>query len=587
MDQTLLQMAKDYASNPHIDGIDRAEIQKLIDTNDEQEITERFYKDLEFGTGGLRAVLGIGRNRINKYSIRRATQAFANVIKESHSHSKKLKIAVSYDSRNYSEEFAREVASVFAGNGIKALIFDRLHPVASLSFAVRYYDCQGGVMITASHNPPKYNGYKVFWADGSQVTPPYDQKIIDAYNNLTDLGEVQRIDFEQGHKQGIIEWIGEEVDEAYHSMIYAKAINPLLCEQKGPELKLVYTPIHGTGLLPCLRALKDLGLTNVLTVKEQEEPNGNFPTVSSPNPENEEAMRMAVELMQKENADLCMGSDPDTDRLGVAILHQGKAAFLNGNQIGVLLLHYILHNLKEQKRLPQNPLVLKTIVTSSLMKSIADKFGAHIEDTLTGFKWINRRLHDLEVANKGYNFVFGTEESYGYQGSDQVRDKDGIHAVALFAEMALWYKDQGLSVIDGLDKIYQEFGFTHETLLNLVYEGREGGEKIQRIMEYFRNYTSKEMLGDPITAVSDYKLSQTRVINTQQTENIDLPKSNVLGFSFASGTKLFLRPSGTEPKIKFYLLIRDDQGSLQERKERAYQKAADFEDFLTQTATGC
>ena len=504
MEVNALERAKEWANNSCFDEQARKEIQDLIDQDNQKEIEERFYKDLEFGTGGLRSILGMGANRINKYTVRKATQAMSNVLLTLGE--KELRVAISYDSRRYSKEFAAEVASVFAANNIHAYIYKRLNPVALLSFSVRYHKAHAGVMVTASHNPPEYNGYKAYWNDGCQVTPPNDQNIIDQYNSITDFNDIKYISIEDGEKKGLIHWVGEEVENEYFKSIYSKAINPKLCRERGSELSIVYTPIHGTGLIPCKRALEDLGLNNIHVVKEQASPNGNFPTVSSPNPENPEALELAVNLLKEKKADIAMGSDPDTDRLGVVISHKDELHYLNGNQIGLLMLHYILVNLREQNRMPDRPYYIKTIVTSELQSVVAKKFGVEVENTLTGFKWICGRLREIEESEPERNFLFGTEESFGYLNHDFCRDKDGISSLTLMAEMTLWYKTQDLTLIDALDKIYEEYGFSHETLLCLNYYGKEGAEKISRIMEYFRE-NSTEFAGEKVEEVEDYKLS--------------------------------------------------------------------------------
>ncbi len=575
MNNTILEEAKRWAQNPVFDSEFRAEIQALIDSGDETELTERFYKDLEFGTGGLRAILGAGKNRINIYTIRRASQALANTVIKT-AGDKEKRIAISYDSRRMSKELAREAACVFAANGIKAYLYARLNPVALLSYSVRHHQANAGIMVTASHNPPAYNGYKVFWSDGAQVTPPHDQMIIDEYNTLTDFSMHKTMDFNQALESGQIIMVGEDVENAYFKAIYDWAINPKMCAEHAEKLKIVYTPIHGTGLIPCTRALADLGLKNVSVVKEQAEPDGNFPTVSSPNPENPEALALAVELMKKEKADIAFGSDPDTDRLGVALEHQGEIHYINGNQIGILMLHYILENLKQQGRMPSHPYFVKTIVTTALQEKIAASYGVEGFNTLTGFKWICGRMNEIEKNSPEKNFVFATEESFGYLNHDTVRDKDGVSSVTLMSEMTLWYKLQGKNLIEALDAIYEQYGFSHETLLNLVYEGKAGSEKIGRIMEHFRSSfgpgKSASFAGAQIAQIEDFKSSKRTDIASGQSTQIDLPASNVIGLFFKNGDRLFLRPSGTEPKIKFYIMISENEGDLATKKSRASAK---------------
>lgn len=567
MEKQALEKAIWWANNDTFDTESRKEIQKLIDQDDKKEITERFYKDLEFGTGGIRSILGAGINRINKYTIRKASQAIADEILACDT-SGKPKIAISYDCRHQSLELAREAAGVYAANGILAIIFEHLNPVPLLSFSVRYHQANAGVMVTASHNPKAYNGYKVFWNDGAQVTPPNDESIITRYNNLADFAALKHMDFETGVKNGLIQLVGEQVENAYHDAILKAAINPKLCQESGHELKIVYTPIHGSALVPCTTALKRMGFTNVAVVEAQSKPDGDFPTVKSPNPENPEALAMAVEQMKQTGADLVMGSDPDGDRVGIAFIEKGEVVYLNGNQIGTLMLHYILENLQQQKRLPANPYFVKTIVTTPLQETIAAAFNVTTENTLTGFKWICGRMNEIERTQKDRNFIFGTEESFGYLNHTNVRDKDGISSITLLSEITLWYKKKNMSLIAALDEIYTKYGFSYEHLLSLDYFGKEGAEKINRIMERFRNL-GDDIMGRKAIVVEDYKNGYK-----------NFPKSNVLGYHFEGGDRLYLRPSGTEPKIKFYIMVQEQQGELATKKSRADKKVQDFLAFI-------
>ncbi|MDO9182420.1 MAG: phospho-sugar mutase, partial [Bacteriovorax sp.] len=433
--------------------------------------------------------------------------------------------------------------------------------VAMLSFSVRYHKSMAGVMVTASHNPPEYNGYKVFWSDGAQVIPPNDQNIINNYNAITDFGTIKFISFAEGEKKELIKWVGSDVENLYHAAIKSKAINPKLCLENGSKLKIVYTPIHGSGLVPCSKALIDLGFSDLHVVPEQAQPDGNFPTVKSPNPENPSALKLAVDLLEKINADIVMGSDPDTDRLGVAIKSNNKIEYLTGNQIGILKLHYILSELKKQKRLSNDSYFVKSIVTTSLLDVIAKNFGTEVYNTLTGFKWICGKMNQIEKTQPNKQFIFATEESFGYLSHTFARDKDGVSSVSLMAEVALFYKLQGMDLLAALDKIYEEYGFSHESLLSLDYFGIEGQEKISRIMTKFRGFSDNTMAGNRILEIRDYALGY-----------LDLPKSNVLGFFFENGDQFYLRPSGTEPKIKFYIMIQEKLGSLDEKKKRALEK---------------
>ncbi len=563
-----LEKAQEWSNNLYFSPESREEIKKLIECDNKKEIEERFYKDLEFGTGGMRSVLGQGLNRINTYTIRKATQALCLEVLSQKKASPS--VCISYDSRIMSFELAKTAAEVFAGNGIKAFIYKHLNPVALLSFAIRHHHSMAGVMVTASHNPPEYNGFKVFWSDGAQVTPPNDQNIINNYNALTDFSTIKLLNFDEGEKKNLIAWIDDSVEDAYFSAILSKAINPELCQTKGGNLSIVYTPIHGAGLVSCTRALKDLGFSNVHVVPEQAQPDGRFPTVTSPNPENPSALKLAVDLMEKLNADLVMGSDPDTDRLGVALKVNGAIQYLTGNQIGILKLHYILSELKNKNKLKGENYAVKSIVTTPLLDTIAHHFNVEMYNTLTGFKWICGKMNELEKTSPNKNFLFGTEESFGYLCHTFARDKDGVSSVSQMAEVALFYKEKGLNLIEALDKIYEEFGFSREDLLSLDYFGIEGQEKISRIMSKFRNLSDKTILDHAIAKKLDYALG------------VDgLPKSNVLGFFFSDGNQVYLRPSGTEPKIKFYIMIQEKNGSLSEKKKNAEIKSKALLEYFT------
>lgn len=578
MENQSLERAKAWVNNPYFDEEAKTEIRDLLEKNDTKEITERFYKDIEFGTGGIRSIIGMGINRINKYTIRKATQALANQLltlpKEQNEG--ELRVALAYDSRRFSFEFAQQAAGVFAGNGIHAYIYKRLNPVPMLSFSVRHHKAHAGVMVTASHNPPEYNGYKVYWSDGCQVTEPNDKNVIAQYAAIEDFSSIKFMDFNEGLDSELIHWVGEDVENIYYENVKKLTINPDLCRDKGSQLKLVFTPIHGTGLLPCKQVLEQIGLS-CQVVAEQALPDEKFPTVTSPNPENASALALAVALMKKTNSDLVFGTDPDTDRLGVAVWHEGEVHYPNGNQIGLLMLHYIL---SQSKKIPDNSYFIKTIVTTELQTTMAKKFGVKAENTLTGFKWICRRLREIEETDSSRNFLFGTEESFGYLNHDFIRDKDGVSSFALMAEVALWYKTQGMTLMQGLDKIYEEFGFSDETLLCIDLYGKEGAEKIARIMENFRNNSEKEMVGEEITHLEDYNNQTVVDFSTGKTEKLDFPVSNVLGFAFKSGNKLYLRPSGTEPKIKFYIMIQETQGSLAEKKQKAAKKTESFLSYI-------
>lgn len=570
MDQKILEVARLWSQNAYFTEEERKEITSLIDQlpHSDTELTERFYRDLEFGTGGLRAPMGMGQNRMNKYNVRRATQALTDTMLKHFSGN--CSAVISYDSRNCSREFAMEAAGVFAANGVKAHVFPELTPTPMLSFAVRYLKAQAGIMITASHNPPIYNGFKAFWNDGAQVVPPYDKEIITAYNALTDWGAVKHMTFEEAQKHHLAAWTSPEVDEAFYQVIEKKVIlDRDMIRNHGGEVSVVYTSIHGTGEIPCVTIAKRLGFTKFVSVPEQARPDGNFPTVKYPNPEDPKALKLAVDLMLKTNADIVCGTDPDCDRLGLAVNDHGEAAYPNGNQIGALMLYYIFGRHQEKGTLPKNPLVLKSIVTSPIQNAIVESFGGKVEDTLTGFKWMAARLREHEIKKSPFHFVFASEESFGYMLHSEARDKDGVSSVAIISEIALYFKKKGMNLMEALNSIYEEYGFFFESLVSQDYEGVAGTQKINRIMEYFRKYPESHFAGEKIVAKEDY-----------QDSVLELPKSNVLSFTFESGNKLFLRPSGTEPKIKFYTMVRETSGTLVEKKNNALKKVKTIEDEI-------
>jgi phosphoglucomutase len=583
MDSVILEKAKQWAQDPSIELELRQEIQALIDQNNASELTERFHTDLEFGTGGMRSFYQAGSNRVNAVTIRRAAHALALAVKEAYPN-EELRIAISFDCRHGSTELANQASLVFAAHGIKALIYSRLNPVPLLSWSIRYHKAHAGVMVTASHNPMAYNGFKVYWNDGAQVTPPHDRVIINYYNKVQSLDEIPRISMEEARAQEKISTVGLDVEEAYQKMLLEAAINPELCREKGKNLKIVFTPIHGTALNPAKAALKNLGFTQVLIPENQAQPDGDFSTVKSPNPENPEALSIAVELMKKNHSDIVMGSDPDGDRLGLALMHNNEVVYPNGNQIGTLMLFYLLENKKTLGMLKTSSYMVKSIVTTPLLAKIADAYGVECFNTLTGFKWICAKMNETETQTPNKTFVFATEESFGYLHHQNVRDKDGIGSITLAAEMTLWYRERGMNLIQALDHIYERFGYSHETLLSLDYLGLEGAAKINRIMNHFRNLSSLEFASQKIKESQDYQSSVQfdHVNNTQQT--LKHPKSNVLGFKFENGDILFLRPSGTEPKIKFYIMIHENQGSLPEKKAASQMRTQIFLETIQQIA---
>lgn len=580
MDQKIIEKAKIWGSNDYFSADDRKEIKDLLAglPATEVELNERFYRDLEFGTGGLRAPMGMGQNRMNKYNVRRATQALCLMIQKNFGVGSAV---LSYDSRNNSKAFALEAAGVFAANGITAHVFKELTPTPMLSFGVRYLKAQAGIMITASHNPPIYNGFKAFWNDGAQVVPPVDKDIIDTYNSLSNWGDVKFMSFEEALAKKLAFWVDESVDDAFYKVIEEKVIqDPAMCLKQGVDLSVVYTALHGTGQVPCTAIAKRLGFKKFYSIPEQALPDGNFPTVKSPNPEDPKALKLAVDYMIKNNADIVYGTDPDGDRLGVVINNRGEPAFLNGNQIAALMLYYIFMKKVEMKTLPENALVIKSIVTSPIQNAIVESFGGTVQDTLTGFKWMAGLIREYEERKAKYNFVFASEESFGYMPHAESRDKDGVSSMAIMSEIALYYKLKGQNLVEALDEIYEKYGFYYESLLSQDYEGITGSQKISRIMEFFRNYPETHFTGEEIIAKEDYQTSLSTDLKRKTTKAILLPKSNVLSFTFASGNKLFLRPSGTEPKIKFYVMVRETQGDLASKKINALKKVQVIEDKL-------
>lgn len=574
----VLIRANNWVNAVDIEDSDKIAIRDLISSwpQSSEELTELFYQDLEFGTGGLRSPVGMGINRINKYTVRKATQALCNAIPKKG----ELKAVVSYDSRHYSIEFSKEVSQVFAANGFKVYLFDELTPTPLLSFAIRKLNASTGVMVTASHNPPKYNGYKAFWSDGAQVVPPYDKAIIDEYNKITSFAEAKTISFDSALSDKKIEYVGKEIYQDFYQSIKADVlINKELCETQGHKLKVIYTAIHGTGKKACFEISQMTGFTNFISLKAQEMPDPNFSTVKFPNPEDPEAMALAVEEMLKTNADLAYGTDPDCDRLGVVANHKGKPIYLNGNQLGALYLNYVLKN----KELPSKAYVLKSIVTSDLQTAIAKSCNVKMENTLTGFKWMASAIKDHEIANDGMTPVFASEESFGYMPNFHCRDKDGVSSIALMNEIALNYKVQEKTLIDALNEIYEEYGYYQESLLSFTFEGISGKQKIGRIMEFFRSLSIDYFKNFEISSIYDYLTQQRRKLKDNSVDEIKMTKSNVLAFEFTTGDKLFLRPSGTEPKIKFYSLIKVFEGNLEQKKTKAEQKIKLLEQLITET----
>ena len=519
-----------------------------------QELIESFYRDLEFGTGGLRGIMGVGTNRMNKYTVGMATQGLANYLKKMFKDREQIKVAVAHDSRNHSRDFARITAEVFSANDIKVYLFDDLRPTPELSFAIRQLDCQSGVVVTASHNPKEYNGYKAYWDDGAQLISPHDKNVIDEVQKITNIDDVN---FEG--KPENIEMIGENMDRKYLDMIKSLSLSPDIIH-KHSDVKIVYSPLHGTGYELVPRALRELGFKNIYLIDEQTKPDGNFPTVKSPNPEEPVAMEMALDKAREIDADLVMATDPDADRVGIAVKDlNGEFVLLNGNQTAALLLYYLLSKWKEQGKINGRQYIIKTIVTSEIITEMAHKNEVEIFDVLTGFKFIADKIRELEGKME---FIAGGEESYGYMIGDAVRDKDAVASCVILAEALAWAMEKGKSMFELLIEIYQEFGFYKEKLVSVVKEGKSGAEEIDEMMKKFRTYPPESIDRSPVILVKDY-LEQKEMNPSEGTEkDMDLPKSNVLQFFMKDGSKVSMRPSGTEPKIKFYFSV---NGELKSR----------------------
>ncbi|TKC16993.1 phospho-sugar mutase [Robertmurraya kyonggiensis] len=531
------------------------ELQNIKDNTKEQE--DRFYKSLEFGTGGMRGEIGAGTNRINKYMVRKASEGLAQYILMQGKEAVEQGVVIAYDTRHKSREFALEVAKTVGTHGIKAYLFDEVTPTPILSFAVRHLHAYAGVVITASHNPSEYNGYKVYGNDGGQVSPTMVDIIVKYINEIEDELSIQVVDEVELREKGIINTAGEELLTEYINHLKTIQQNKQLVEKVAHDLSIVYTPLHGTGNIPVKKGLEAFGFKNVNVVREQEQPDSNFSTVLSPNPEEHEAFEIAISYGDRLNADILMGTDPDADRLGVAVRNNsGKFDVLTGNQMGALMLHYLLFQMKEQNRLPENGIIIKTIVTSEIGRTIAQSFGLPTIDTLTGFKFIGEKINEFE-ENNSYKFLFGYEESYGYLIGDFVRDKDAVQSAVFAAEVAAFYKSKGQTLFDGLMGIFEQYGYYKESLRSLTLKGKEGAEKIQQILSVFRESPFKEINNVKVVKIEDYLTSTRTSFDTDETTStIDLPKSNVLKYFLEDGSWFCLRPSGTEPKAKFYFSVK-------------------------------
>ena len=535
--------------NSNIDVDSKSTIEKLLNDGHEDELVDSFYKDLEFGTGGLRGVMGVGSNRVNKYTVGMATQGLSNYLLQTYP-KEQIKVAIAHDCRNNSRYFAEVTANVFSANGIHVYFFDDLRPTPELSFAIRTLGCHSGVVLTASHNPKEYNGYKAYWNDGAQLIAPHDKNVIQEVSKLEGINAVK---FDKDESK--IEIIGQKMDDQYLDMLMGLSLSPEAI-QRQQDLKIVFTPIHGTAIKLVPSALEKIGFTNVHIVEEQAQPDGNFPTVVYPNPEESEALDIALKQARELDADILMGTDPDADRVGIAVKnHHGEFQLLNGNQTGSMLIHYLLKMWKEKDKLNGKQFVVKTIVTTDLIEKIANHFQVKCYDTLTGFKYIAALIKDKEGQEE---FIGGGEESYGYQLGDKVRDKDAVASCMMIAEMAAYVKDQGLSLFDFLLDTYLEFGLYREQLHSLTKKGKSGLEEIQKMMLDLRSDPPQTIGGEKVSKIIDYLEGKEKDLTTGDQKPIDFPESNVLQFTTEGGSKISARPSGTEPKIKFYFSIRGD-----------------------------
>lgn len=561
-----MKIYQEWLSNPYFDEATKEEL-RAIEGN-ENEIKERFYMDLEFGTAGLRGIIGAGINRMNIYVVIRATQGLANYIIKQGAANKG--VAIAYDSRHMSPEFAMEAAMTLAANGIKAYKFESLRPTPELSFAVRELGCVAGINITASHNPPEYNGYKVYWEDGAQFTPPHDKGVTEEVLAIEDLSTVKTTDEASATAAGLYQVIGQEIDDKYIAQVKAQVVNQKAIDEMQDQITIVYTPLHGTGNIPARRVMKEIGFTHVYVVPEQELPNGDFPTVSYPNPEAKEAFELGLKLAKEKDADLVLATDPDADRLGVYVkdTKSGEYIPLTGNMSGSLLCEYVLSQKQAAGKIPADGQVVKSIVSTNLIDAVAKSYGAELIEVLTGFKWIGKQILKNETTGHG-TYLFGMEESYGCLIGTYARDKDAISATAALCEAAAYYKQKGMTLWDAMIAMYEKYGYYKDAVKAIGLSGIEGLAKIQSIMETLRNNTPTEVGGYKVTSARDYKLDTIKNMATGEVKPTGLPSSNVLYYDLEDGAWICVRPSGTEPKIKFYFGVKGTSLKDAEEKENA------------------
>lgn len=546
--------------------VDSATKKELSELTNIKEIEDRFYKELEFGTGGLRGKMSAGTNRMNIYTVAKATQGFAKYLVKSCNNPS---ICIAYDSRNQSDVFAQTAASVLAGNGIKVFLYESLRPTPMLSYAVRHLKADAGIVITASHNPKEYNGYKVYGSDGGQITGKAAQEILEFIHQTDIFDDIRKISLEEAENKNLLCYIGKDVDEAYYNRVSELVIRKDLVKEKASELKIIYTPIHGSGNIPVRTMLNKLGFTSIHIVKEQELPDGNFPTASYPNPENPDVFELAIKMAQEVQPDLIFGTDPDCDRIGVVIKEDnGEYKVLTGNQVGVLLSDYVLNARLGEGVISEKDTIIKTIVTTEMVRKVTQNYGVQLMDVLTGFKYIGEKIEEFSETGSN-NFVLGFEESYGYLSGGFVRDKDAVIASVLIAEMALYYKTKGKNLSQALNALYEKYGYYKEHLISIEMEGKDGQEKIAAMITALRTNTLKELSSVKVNIIEDYELSVRKNLKDNSTESIDLPKSNVLKYILEDDSWFVVRPSGTEPKIKIYAsVVGNDKNNADEKMEQ-------------------
>ena len=559
-----LERYNQWLNDPAISKKDKEELESI--KGNEKEIEDRFYKDLEFGTAGLRGVIGIGTNRMNTYTVLKATQGLANYIIKKNGQERG--VAIAYDSRRMSKEFSEQTALCLNANGIKTYRFDSLRPTPELSFTVRQLGCISGIVITASHNPPEYNGYKVYWEDGAQIVEPTDKEIIQEVNNIKDLSSIKTMEKREAEEKGLYNTIGKEIDDKYINTLKKLVVNQKAINEMQKDIKIVYTPLHGTGNIPVQRILKEIGFENVYVVPEQEKPDGDFPTVSYPNPEDPKAFVLALELAKKVNADVILANDPDADRLGVYVKDTKTNEYIqfNGNMTGNLLAEYILSQKKANGTLPKNGAIIKTIVSSNLTDAIAKEYGVKLFSTLTGFKNIAKIIRSFEENNNEYECLYSYEESYGCIIGTHARDKDGIVAVMTVCEAVAYYKQQGMTLWDQMNNMYKKYGYYKEKQFSVTLKGSEGAEQIKKMMENLRENPPKKISKYNVISVGDYNKQTIHNTSTGEDTSTNLPKSNVLYYELENDAWCCVRPSGTEPKIKFYMGVKEDSEENAEKE---------------------